>query len=66
MKALRHIIASCQLDPSDPLLREAMQKDDSYYDVVFREKKPLGIVLERSADWAMVKVSRVRGGKEGK
>lgn len=41
----------------DPLLLGATQKQLETYDVLFETKKPLGIVLERSREWALVKLS---------
>ena len=30
---------------------------EDFYEVVFEEKKPLGLVLERSSEWAIVKLA---------
>jgi hypothetical protein len=58
MTALRAAISNIELDLSDPLCREALRREDEKYQVCFREKRPLGMVLERSGEWALVKVSR--------
>jgi len=56
IKILRHAIAnSKQLE--DPLLLAAKKQKAIFYDVVFETKKPLGLVLERSGDWALVKLA---------
>ena len=48
---------------SDPLLRAAQKLQPSTYDVRFEVKQPLGIVLERAAEWALVKIAN--GGDGG-
>jgi hypothetical protein len=53
---MRQCISHCKLDLWDPLCREALKREDEFYEVTFRDKKPLGVVLERSGDWALVKV----------
>lgn len=53
---MRTAISKCRLDLWDPLCREALKLEDEFYEVIFKDKKPLGIVLERSGDWAIVKV----------
>jgi hypothetical protein len=35
----------------------AKKQKGIFYDVVFETKKPLGLVLERSGDWALVKLA---------
>lgn len=59
--ALRQVITNSKTDEEDPLLRAAMQKaqNDHFYTVTFKEKKPLGVVLERSGEWAIVKLSNL-------
>ena len=44
---------------AETLYREALTKIhlDQYYEVVFHERKPLGIVLEKSGEWAIVKIA---------
>ena len=57
MKVLRHAIAnSTELD-ENPLLVAAKKQKAIYYDVTFETKKPLGLVLERSGEWALVKLA---------
>lgn len=60
--AIRTSIANSQPENNDPLLQAAMIRleDDVFYDVSFVEDKPLGVVLERSGEWAVVKLSNVR------
>jgi hypothetical protein len=59
IKYLRDSITKCSPYPTDGIFKEALlrQKGDSY-DVSFNDHKPLGIVLERSAEWALVKVAK--------
>lgn len=60
--AIRTSIANSQPENNDPLLQAAMVKleEDVFYDVSFVEDKPLGVVLERSGEWAVVKLSNAR------
>mmetsp|Transcript_14187 Transcript_14187/g.26565 ORF Transcript_14187/g.26565 Transcript_14187/m.26565 type:complete len:1074 (+) Transcript_14187:43-3264(+) len=60
--AIRTSIANSQPENNDPLLQAAMIKleEDVFYDVSFVEDKPLGVVLERSGEWAVVKLSNSR------
>eukprot|EP01042_Synura_sphagnicola_P000045 gene45-44_t len=60
--ALRDVISHSQPEPNDPLLKAALTKlnEDVYYTVEFREDKPLGVVLERTGEWAVVKLSNYR------
>jgi len=54
---MRTIISQSTVSRSDPLLGGALRKQLDKYDVHFETKKPLGIVLERSREWALVKLS---------
>lgn len=49
-------------DPNDHLFKLAMTRisNDKYYDVTFNEAKPLGIVLEKVGEWALVKISNFK------
>jgi hypothetical protein len=60
--AIRASIANSQPEENDPLLTAALAKmdEDIFYDVSFLEDKPLGVVLERSGEWAIVKLSNSR------
>ena len=60
--AIRTSIANSQPENNDPLLQAAMAKleEDVFYEVSFVEDKPLGVVLERSGEWAVVKLSNAR------
>lgn len=53
----RHVIGNSKVSRNDPLLCGALNKEMSQYDVNFTTKKPLGIVLERSREWALVKLA---------
>eukprot|EP00953_Heterococcus_sp_UTEX-ZZ885_P013097 7488-Heterococcus_DN1.PRE.1 len=44
-------------DGEDPLLAEASKLEDEFYEVTFETKQPLGVVLERSKEWAVVKLA---------
>ena len=59
---IRSCIAQSEPDESDPILPLAIAKleEDVFYDVSFHEDKPLGVVLERSGEWAIVKLSSFR------
>lgn len=61
INAIRQCISSCRLDPTDALCVAALEREDDVYEVEFKEKRPLGIVLERAGDWALVKVRRTEG-----
>ena len=54
----RRTIADSIMDTTDPLFQKAMLKidDDEFYEVRFAIKAPLGIVFERSGEWAIIKV----------
>jgi hypothetical protein len=60
--AIRTSIANSQPEIDDPLLQAALvrMEEDVFYDVSFHEDKPLGVVLERSGEWAIVKLSNFR------
>jgi hypothetical protein len=48
----------CDPFPSDPLFKEALlRQTGESYDVKFLEKRRLGVVFDRSQDWAHIKVS---------
>jgi hypothetical protein len=57
IKALKAIISSSELDGEDPLIREASKLEDEFYEVAFETKQPLGVVLERTKEWAVVKLA---------
>ncbi len=59
VEAVREAIARSFLDTTDPLFQQAMMRidDDVCYTVQFNEKRPLGVVFERSGDWAIIKSS---------
>ena len=59
---LREVIATCKLDLDDVLLRSITERIDLdvEYDVQFLESKPLGVVLERSNESAIVKMSNFK------
>jgi hypothetical protein len=61
VSAIRGVIAS-SVTHDDPLLHAALSRmdEDIFYDVNFTENKPLGIVLERAGEWAMVRLSTAR------
>lgn len=56
---VRKVIEKVEIDRSDALLRAAIEKIalDVFYEVTFEEYRPLGIVLEKASEWAMVKKS---------
>jgi hypothetical protein len=57
----RYAISESEPDQTDPILQMAMAKieDDVFYDVSFHDAgQPLGVVLERSGEWAIVKQSK--------
>lgn len=60
--AIRASISNSQPEENDPLIQAALSKidEDIFYDVSFLEDKPLGVVLERSGEWAIVKLSNFR------
>lgn len=60
--AIRASISNSHPEENDPLLTAALAKldEDIFYDVSFLEDKPLGVVLERSGEWAIVKLSNSR------
>mmetsp|Transcript_32175 Transcript_32175/g.59915 ORF Transcript_32175/g.59915 Transcript_32175/m.59915 type:complete len:923 (+) Transcript_32175:102-2870(+) len=59
---IRTAISESEPDLADPILQLAITKmeEDIFYDVSFHEDKPLGVVLERSGEWAIVKLSSFR------
>jgi hypothetical protein len=60
--AIRNSISNSVPKADDPLLQAALNRleEDVFYDVSFHEDKPLGVVLERSGEWAIVKLSNFR------
>lgn len=62
IKVLRETISKSALETNDPLLVAALDKMklDVMYHVSFHEDKPLGVVLERSGEWAIVKLANER------
>lgn len=58
ISAIRQILSQCKLDMGDILCREALKIEDDFYQVTFKEKKPLGIVLERANHWGLIKLSQ--------
>eukprot|EP00602_Paraphysomonas_sp_CaronLab_P002046 CAMPEP_0185025022 /NCGR_PEP_ID=MMETSP1103-20130426/8142_1 /TAXON_ID=36769 /ORGANISM="Paraphysomonas bandaiensis, Strain Caron Lab Isolate" /LENGTH=1076 /DNA_ID=CAMNT_0027558133 /DNA_START=70 /DNA_END=3300 /DNA_ORIENTATION=- len=60
--AIRASIANSQPEENDPLINAALNRveEDIFYEVSFLEDKPLGVVLERSGEWAIVKLSNLR------
>lgn len=46
-------------DTKDELFQKSILKidNDEFYDITFTEKKPLGVVFERSGEWAIIKTS---------
>lgn len=62
IKVLRETISNSDLEINDPLLIAAIEKMkvDVLYQVSFHEDKPLGVVLERSGEWAIVKLANER------
>ena len=62
IKVLRETIAQSELETNDPLLVAAIEKmnADTVYNTSFHEDKPLGVVLERSGEWAIVKLANER------
>lgn len=62
IQAIRGSISGSKPKTDDPLLQAALAKleEDIFYDVSFHEDKPLGVVLERSGEWAIVKLSNSR------
>lgn len=62
IRTTRQVISSCVLLQNDPFniaIAERLQPD-SYYEVEFRENRPLGVVLERSNECAVVKMSNFK------
>jgi hypothetical protein len=60
--SVRSTISTCELDLTDPFIKTISQRIqlDLYYEVEFRENKPLGVVLERSHESAIVKMSNFK------
>lgn len=57
IKKLREAINNSKAITNDPLLEAAKKQKAIFYDVIFETKKPLGLVLERSENWALVKLA---------
>eukprot|EP00518_Triparma_eleuthera_P016001 CAMPEP_0197545766 /NCGR_PEP_ID=MMETSP1320-20131121/673_1 /TAXON_ID=91990 /ORGANISM="Bolidomonas sp., Strain RCC2347" /LENGTH=985 /DNA_ID=CAMNT_0043105301 /DNA_START=176 /DNA_END=3133 /DNA_ORIENTATION=- len=57
IKKLREASKNSKALEEDPLLLAAKKQKAIFYDVIFETKKPLGLVLERSGDWALVKLA---------
>lgn len=57
--AIRQAINESILDTSDELFQQALLKidNDDFYEVRFKVKAPLGVVFERSGEWAIIKAS---------
>ncbi|KAG5191117.1 hypothetical protein JKP88DRAFT_296502 [Tribonema minus] len=55
--ALKTAIAGAVHGDEDPLQVEASTLEDEMYTVTFDTKQPLGVVLERSKEWAIVKLA---------
>jgi hypothetical protein len=57
--AVRDTISNSIMDYSDPLFQHALLKidNDEFYTSTFTEKAPLGVVFERSGEWAIIKSS---------
>ena len=55
---IRRVIGGSKPLADDALVKAAAEKirQDTFYTVVFEEVKPLGVVLERAGEWAIVKV----------
>ncbi|CAE7505751.1 unnamed protein product, partial [Symbiodinium microadriaticum] len=62
MHALLSAISKSHPEANDPLVSLALQKidEDVFYDVSFHEKRPLGVVFEKSSEWAIIKHSNSR------
>ena len=59
IQRLREVIAKCDPVPNDLIFKEALlRQPGETYEVKFLDHKPLGIVLERSGEWALVKVAK--------
>ncbi|CAM9647902.1 unnamed protein product, partial [Sphacelaria rigidula] len=54
---LKAAINNSPPDDSDPLLTAALKLEDTFYYADFETKQPLGVVLERSKEWAVVKLA---------
>ena len=59
---LRKVISTCKLDMNDTFIRSIAERIDieREYEVKFLENKPLGVVLERSNESAIVKLSNFK------
>ena len=59
---LRKVISTCKLDMNDTFIRSIAERIDieREYEVEFLENKPLGVVLERSNESAIVKLSNFK------
>eukprot|EP01041_Mallomonas_annulata_P001056 gene1056-2066_t len=64
ISSLRDTILCSMPDPFDILYHAALQiaKTDYFYDVTFRDDSPLGVVLERTGEWALVKAAHAETG----
>ena len=60
---LRKVIAKSSGLTSDPLLAPAKKIETDTYDIHFSTKQKLNIVLERAAEWAVVKHVRSAKGE---
>jgi len=60
--AIRETIFNCTINFEDPFIKAITERIelDKYYEVEFRENKPLGVVLERSNESAVVKMSNFK------
>lgn len=60
--SVKSVIQTCELNLNDPFIRAMSERIglDIYYEVIFRENKPLGVVLERSNECAIVKISNFK------
>jgi hypothetical protein len=56
---IRRAVSCAAFDISDPLFQHALLKidDDVIYEAHFATKQPLGVIFERSGDWAITKTS---------
>ena len=59
ISAIKDVISKSEIDRNETLLRAAIEKIayDVFYEVCIEEYKPLGINLDKAAEWAMVKKS---------
>ena len=59
---VKDVITRSRIHKDNIVLRASLikSKADIFYEVEFRESKPLGVVLERSGEWAVVKVATAK------